>query len=233
MMLSATTVGAGAAAATTTADAATVVKTATGWNVWDRVATCESTNNWSINTGNGFYGGLQFTRSTWNEFGGGAYAARADLASREQQIRIAQNVLKVQGPGAWPVCSVRAGLTVSNGLAVQVGGGSTPPTTTNPPRTTTPPVSRGTTRGLAVDGILGPNTTRAVQKWVGTTQDGSFGPITTRALQRKVGAYVDGWIGRYAVAKIQDKVGAPHTGGSSLDPTTVKYLQRYLNAHVL
>ncbi|GGK56495.1 transglycosylase family protein [Ornithinimicrobium pekingense] len=78
---------------------------------WDAVAQCESGGNWSINTGNGYYGGLQFAQSTWEGFGGTAYAPRADLATREQQIAIAEKTLAVQGPGAWPVCSVRAGLT--------------------------------------------------------------------------------------------------------------------------
>lgn len=79
-------------------------------STWDKVAACESGNNWSINTGNGFYGGLQFTRSTWAAYGGLAYAPRADLATKTQQITIAEKVLRSQGPGAWPVCSVRAGL---------------------------------------------------------------------------------------------------------------------------
>ncbi|MET8010366.1 transglycosylase family protein [Streptomyces sp. NPDC005271] len=78
---------------------------------WDKVAQCESTNNWDINTGNGFYGGLQFTQSTWEAYGGTAYAPRADLATRAQQIAIAEKVLAAQGPGAWPVCSGKAGLT--------------------------------------------------------------------------------------------------------------------------
>ncbi|WP_063747508.1 MULTISPECIES: transglycosylase family protein [Kitasatospora] len=86
---------------------------------WDKVAQCESSGNWSINTGNGFYGGLQFTASTWAEFGGTAYASRADLATKEQQIATAEKVLAVQGPGAWPVCSVQAGLT-KGGAAPQV-----------------------------------------------------------------------------------------------------------------
>ena len=86
-------------------------------SVWDRVAACESGGNWHINTGNGYYGGLQFSRRTWNGFGGQSYASRADLASRSQQIAVAQRVLAVQGPGAWPVCSQRAGLTRSNGGA--------------------------------------------------------------------------------------------------------------------
>ena len=85
--------------------------------VWDRVAQCESSGNWSINTGNGFYGGLQFLPSTWAGFGGTEYAARADLASKDEQIAIARRVLYTQGPGAWPVCSVRAGLSQENGGA--------------------------------------------------------------------------------------------------------------------
>ncbi|MER7664594.1 transglycosylase family protein [Streptomyces sp. NPDC096193] len=80
-------------------------------DVWEKVAACESTNNWRINTGNGYYGGLQFTQSTWEAYGGRQYAPRADLASKDQQIAVAEKVLKGQGPGAWPVCSARAGLT--------------------------------------------------------------------------------------------------------------------------
>ncbi|MEE1938575.1 transglycosylase family protein [Streptomyces sp. TRM 70361] len=88
-------------------------------DTWDRVAQCESTGNWSINTGNGFYGGLQFQQSTWEAFGGTQYAPRADLATKEQQIAVAEKVLDGQGPGAWPVCSVRAGLT-KGGPAPQI-----------------------------------------------------------------------------------------------------------------
>jgi resuscitation-promoting factor RpfA len=76
---------------------------------WDSLAQCESSGNWHINSGNGFYGGLQFTQSTWQAYGGGQYASRADMASREQQISVAENVLQSQGPGAWPVCSKKAG----------------------------------------------------------------------------------------------------------------------------
>ncbi|MFJ1757138.1 transglycosylase family protein [Kitasatospora sp. NPDC088134] len=84
-------------------------------STWDKVAQCESSGDWSINTGNGFYGGLQFTASTWAEFGGTAYASRADLASKDQQITVAEKVLASQGPGAWPVCSIQAGLTKGGG----------------------------------------------------------------------------------------------------------------------
>ncbi|MFE9845668.1 transglycosylase family protein [Streptomyces goshikiensis] len=71
---------------------------------WDRVASCESGGNWSINTGNGYYGGLQFSSSTWASYGGTAYASTANKASKSQQIAIAEKVLKGQGKGAWPVC---------------------------------------------------------------------------------------------------------------------------------
>ncbi|MEU0691997.1 transglycosylase family protein [Streptomyces uncialis] len=78
---------------------------------WNKVADCESSNNWTVNTGNGYFGGLQFTQSTWEAYGGRAFAPRADLASKDQQIAVAEKVLKGQGPGAWPSCSVEAGLT--------------------------------------------------------------------------------------------------------------------------
>jgi LysM repeat protein len=71
---------------------------------WDAVAQCESGGNWSINTGNGYYGGLQFSASTWSAYGGTQYASTADQASKEQQIQIAEKVLASQGKGAWPVC---------------------------------------------------------------------------------------------------------------------------------
>ncbi|WP_345637530.1 LysM peptidoglycan-binding domain-containing protein [Rugosimonospora acidiphila] len=80
---------------------------------WDAIAKCESGGNWSINTGNGFYGGLQFSQGTWAGYGGTQYAARADLASREQQIAIAEKVLAGQGIGAWPVCGARGGSSSS------------------------------------------------------------------------------------------------------------------------
>jgi resuscitation-promoting factor RpfA len=73
-------------------------------NDWDAVAQCESSGNWSINTGNGYYGGLQFSASTWAAFGGTEYAPRADLATKAQQIAVAERTLDGQGKGAWPNC---------------------------------------------------------------------------------------------------------------------------------
>jgi LysM repeat protein len=71
---------------------------------WNAIASCESGGNWSTDTGNGFYGGLQFTQQTWLAYGGGQYAASANQASESQQIAVAQQVLAGQGIGAWPVC---------------------------------------------------------------------------------------------------------------------------------
>ena len=79
-------------------------------SVWDSIAQCEATGNWSINTGNGFSGGLQFTPSTWASFGGTEYAPEAWQASREQQIAVAQKVQAAQGWGAWPACTAELGL---------------------------------------------------------------------------------------------------------------------------
>ncbi|MGI5521237.1 transglycosylase family protein [Micromonospora sp. CA-259024] len=76
---------------------------------WDAIAQCESGGNWKINTGNGYYGGLQFSQSTWAGFGGKKYAARADLASRGEQIAVAEKVLDGQGIGAWPTCGKKGG----------------------------------------------------------------------------------------------------------------------------
>ncbi|MEV0642165.1 transglycosylase family protein [Streptomyces sp. NPDC050619] len=77
---------------------------------WGCLAECESGGRWNINTGNGFYGGLQFGQPTWKAFGGLKYAPRADLATREEQIAVAQEVLAAQGWEAWPVCAGRYGL---------------------------------------------------------------------------------------------------------------------------
>ena len=86
-----------------TANAATVGQ-------WDQVAACESGGDWHINTGNGYHGGLQFSPSTWNAYGGQKYAPYAYQASREQQIAVAEKVLAGQGWGAWPSCSAQLGL---------------------------------------------------------------------------------------------------------------------------
>jgi uncharacterized protein YabE (DUF348 family) len=80
-------------------------------SVWDRLAACESSGDWHINTGNGYYGGVQFDRRTWRSNGGTEYAETADQASREEQIAIAQKVREARGGfSAWPACSRKLGL---------------------------------------------------------------------------------------------------------------------------
>jgi len=76
---------------------------------WTAIANCESSGNWAADTGNGFYGGLQFTQSTWDAYGGDQYASSANLASEADQITVAEAVLAGQGIGAWPVCGAYAG----------------------------------------------------------------------------------------------------------------------------
>ncbi|MFF5129861.1 transglycosylase family protein [Streptomyces syringium] len=103
--------------AATSASAASV-------DTWDAVAKCESGGNWSINTGNGYYGGLQFSQSSWNAAGGQAYADRADHATKSQQIAVAEKLLAMQGPGAWG-CAGAGGLTAGGPKAdVDTSGSS-------------------------------------------------------------------------------------------------------------
>lgn len=91
---------------------------------WDAVAQCESGGNWGINTGNGYYGGLQFSPATWTSNGG---AGMPHQASREEQIRVAENVYRTQGIGAWPTCGANAASagSATPGLITEVstGGG--------------------------------------------------------------------------------------------------------------
>ena len=111
-------------------------------HVWDRLSGCESDGKWDTNTGNGYHGGLQFSPPTWDAYGGSAYATEAHLATREQQIAVAERTQAGQGWGAWPDCSVRTGAhgsgdpnaqpdgaPVVEPMANEPGdGGATPPT---------------------------------------------------------------------------------------------------------
>ena len=113
--------------------------------VWDEVAQCESGGNWKINTGNGYYGGLQFSPRTWTGFGGKTYASKAHRAKKSEQIAIARRVLAVQGRGAWPTCGRRAGLTKQNGKADRNATPSTNPGEVKKPVQKTVTVKRGDT----------------------------------------------------------------------------------------
>ncbi len=100
---------------------------------WDAIAHCESGGDWDINTGNGYYGGLQFSRGTWRAYGGSRYASTADQASREEQIQIAERVRDGQGLGAWPTCGRRASSTKQYRAAREA---ARPAATANPSTTT-------------------------------------------------------------------------------------------------
>ena len=118
--------------------------------VWDRIAQCESGGNWHINTGNGYYGGLQFAASTWRAYGGATYAATADQASKSQQIAVATKVQRAQGWGAWPTCSARAGATGSAPAASTAGPATTKAAPAKPskaPARSTGHPDRGSSRG--------------------------------------------------------------------------------------
>lgn len=114
---------------------------------WDQVARCESGGNWGINTGNGYYGGVQFNAGTWASHGGGEYAPSAQLATKEQQIAVAERVLATQGRGAWPVCGTglsaptpREVLPAPAGLDLPgLNGPLAPPPADAPPPDAPPP----------------------------------------------------------------------------------------------
>ncbi|WEO96992.1 transglycosylase family protein [Streptomyces sp. FXJ1.172] len=108
---------------------------------WDTVAQCESGGNWSINTGNGFFGGLQFTASTWAAYGGTQYAAQANQATKAQQIAVAEKVLASQGKGAWPVCGT--------GLSSAAYNGSAPTTSSKTTSSSTGAATRSTDQQAA------------------------------------------------------------------------------------
>ena len=109
-----------------TAPVSTAAPASSGGANWSAIAACESGGNWSASTGNGFYGGLQFSEQTWLAYGGGQYASSANLATEAQQIAVAQRVLGGQGVGAWPVCGQAAktppGVTCPHQVQIYQGG---------------------------------------------------------------------------------------------------------------
>lgn len=163
-------------------------------NVWDRVAACESGGDWDIATGNGYYGGLQFSASSWRAAGGTRYASLPHKASRAQQIAAAQNLIRQQGPNAWPVCSRKAGLNSSNGASS--GGGAT--------------ASRSTAR-------------KAVSKSSSNRLHNSgLSASSVKKLQRKVGASIDGIVGPETVRKTERALDFGRSGKSALQGSTLR-----------
>jgi nucleoid-associated protein YgaU len=127
---------------------------------WDAVAQCEAGGNWSINTGNGYYGGLQFSTSTWAAYGGTAYASTADQASKSQQIAIGEKVLAGQGKGAWPTCGVGLSGAAYTGdtsaPSTPSGSSSSSASQGTATRTTEQPVSRSAERPAAQKTVTTP-----------------------------------------------------------------------------
>lgn len=133
--------------------------------VWNAVALCESGGLWSSDTGNGFYGGLQITSDTWDEYGGQEYAERPDLASQNQQISVAENILGEIGPEAWPTCADTAGLTAA------VAGADADDTTTDEPT--------DSATGGATDGAADGTTDGTADETAGTDDAASPGASAT------------------------------------------------------
>ncbi|WKE71283.1 transglycosylase family protein [Streptomyces sp. WP-1] len=150
--------------ATGTASAATASQ-------WDAVAQCESGGNWAINTGNGYYGGVQFSASTWAAYGGTAYASTADKASKSQQITVAEKVLAAQGKGAWPVCGT--------GLSSTPYGGSASTTTPSDSTATRSTDEQAATRSTQ-------RTTPAPSKSTSTSTGSSASKTVTTPTGKKV-----------------------------------------------
>lgn len=136
---------------------------------WDMLAQCESSGDWSANTGNGFSGGLQFTPSTWAAFGGTQYASNAKDATREEQIAVAEKVLDAQGPNAWPACTAKTNWTSgSTSGSTEV---TTKKETTSSSESTAEPKSSVQSNGADYTVQLGDTLGKIAQKHGVTHQD--------------------------------------------------------------
>ncbi|CAL9571119.1 hypothetical protein SUDANB1_04827 [Streptomyces sp. enrichment culture] len=166
---------------------------------WDAVAQCESGGNWSINTGNGYYGGLQFSASTWSGYGGTKYASTADQATKDQQIEIAEKVLASQGKGAWPVCGKglsSAGYT-GGGSSGDSGSSSQSQQSTETRETQQQPASRSDERPAAKKTVTTP-TGKKVKKGDGEYKVVTGDTLSSIAADEKVKG---GWEKLYQLNK--------------------------------
>ncbi|MEE1755918.1 transglycosylase family protein [Streptomyces sp. SP18CS02] len=142
---------------------------------WDRVAECESGGMWSADLGNGFYGGLQFSQETWETYGGTAYALRADLASRAQQIAVAEKAYAAQGIAPWETCAPIAGLTDGSAPVAGLPSAAKP---SGAPATPAPSASTGTADGA--DGADGSKSSTPEESTTPAgTASGSSGPAAS------------------------------------------------------
>ena len=131
---------------------------------WDTVAQCESGGDWSINTGNGYYGGLQFSASTWSAYGGSAYAATADQASKSEQITVAEKVLAAQGKGAWPTCGTGLSSAAYDGGTSDSSSSSSSTPSTTPSQPAQERASRSSERTTAAKETVETPTGKTVKK---------------------------------------------------------------------
>lgn len=191
-------------------------------DVWDRVAQCESGGNWSIATGNGYFGGLQFSQSSWQAAGGSGNPA---AASKEEQKRVARNLLQLQGPGAWPVCSKKAGLTRANGGAVENA-------TTETAKAPLAP-SEASHEGYAekprtMASSQAPTPPRHATYGTYSVSHG-MPKVQVRRLQQTLGAtMVDGVVGPETVRLVQVSAGLPRTGSWHLTGQALAYAWQLL-----
>ncbi|EFL32661.1 secreted protein [Streptomyces viridochromogenes DSM 40736] len=178
---------------------------------WDTVAQCESGGNWSINTGNGYYGGLQFSASTWSAYGGTQYASTADQASKDQQIQVAEKVLASQGKGAWPVCGKGlSGASTGGGSSSDSGSSSQQSQQqSTESRETQQPASRSDERPAAKKTVTTP-TGKKVKKGDGEYKVVKGDTLSSIAEEKKVEG---GWEKLYQLNKdIVDDANLIYTG---------------------
>ncbi|CAL9312157.1 transglycosylase family protein [Streptomyces olindensis] len=164
---------------------------------WDAVAQCESGGNWSINTGNGYYGGLQFSASTWAGYGGTKYASTADQATKAQQIEIAEKVLAGQGKGAWPVCGKGLSSAGYTGGGSSSDSGSSAQQSTETRETQQQPASRSDERPAAKKTVTTP-TGKKVKKGDGEYKVVKGDTLSSIAAEKKVKG---GWEKLYELNK--------------------------------
>ncbi|WP_405831321.1 transglycosylase family protein [Streptomyces sp. NBC_01176] len=154
---------------------------------WDSVAQCESGGNWSINTGNGYYGGLQFSASTWAAYGGTAYASTADKASKSQQITIGEKVLAAQGKGAWPTCGTGlSGAAYTGGTTAPAKPSTSGGTQSSETRSTDTAASRSSERPAAQKKTVSTPTGKKVKKGDGEYKVVKGDTLSSIAEKKKV-----------------------------------------------
>lgn len=186
-------------------------------STWDRVAECESGGMWSADLGNGSYGGLQFSPELWKAYGGESYAERADLASRSQQIAVAEKVLAAKGPQAWPSCAVISGLTKDSGPA-DVDPGATP--SGSPSRSADAGLDAGLGTDPADDASSGASRTPSASA-PGDATGGATGEAADKSTGEKDSKADDKGDAGASASPSADPSGAPSTGPSaSTGPST-------------